>query len=129
MNYFRQFVISVLISAASTTFAQQGMGPAGNGQQGQMPNERPSIDQLFQDMDIDQNGQLSRSEVRGPLQRDFDRIDTDNNEFLSRFELENAPAPQGQGPAMNGGVFINNNTFMNDNRLMNRGGFRRGGFR
>lgn len=63
--------------------------------------ERPSIDEIFK-MDTNQDGKLSKSEVEGPLLRDFDQIDSNDDGFLSRTEVENAPRPQrGQGPPRN----------------------------
>jgi len=45
-------------------------------------------------MDVDQDGQLAKTEVRGPLQKDFSKIDTNKDGFLSREELEKAPKPK-----------------------------------
>lgn len=62
---------------------------------------RPSIDQIFE-LDTNQDGKLAKSEVKGPLLRDFATIDTDSDGFLSRKEVENAPQPQrGQRPQRN----------------------------
>lgn len=54
---------------------------------------RPSLDDIFK-MDLDNDGLISKEEVKGPLQRDFDKIDSDGNGFLNREEVENAPKPQ-----------------------------------
>lgn len=58
--------------------------------------EPPSIDELFK-MDVNQDSKLSKSEVEGPIQRDFAKIDSDGDGFITRTELENAPKPQ-RGP-------------------------------
>lgn len=60
----------------------------------------PSIDQLFEDLDANEDGKLSTEEVKGPLKNDFDKIDLNEDGFLSREELEKAPKPErnGNGP-------------------------------
>lgn len=60
--------------------------------------QQPSVIELLTEMDEDKDGQLSRSEVKGPLEQDFDRIDLDKNGFLSVEELKNAPKPEGERP-------------------------------
>lgn len=58
----------------------------------------PSIDQLFE-LDQDGDGKLSKSEVKGRIANDFDKIDADGDGFLTREEVENAPRPRrGQRP-------------------------------
>jgi Ca2+-binding EF-hand superfamily protein len=64
------------------------------GRQGQ----RPSTEQIFADLDSDQDGKLSKKEARGPLKQHFDKIDTDEDGFITKEELEKAPKPRrGQG--------------------------------
>lgn len=67
----------------------------GNGQRGQ--GGQPSVSQLLEQMDSNKDGKLSESEVKGPLKNDFSKIDTDEDGFLSKEELENAPKPERQG--------------------------------
>ncbi|MBU2997091.1 EF-hand domain-containing protein [Cellulophaga baltica] len=59
---------------------------------------RPTIEEMFDEMDTDDNGKLSESEVKGPLADDFSSIDNNGDGFLSEEELTNAPKPQGGGP-------------------------------
>lgn len=63
---------------------------SGGGRQGQEP---PTVDEIFKQMDKDEDGLLSQKEVKGPLKNDFTKIDTDEDGFLSREEVENAPKP------------------------------------
>jgi len=63
-------------------------------QQGDKP---PTIKELFAEMDMDEDGKLSKEEVKGPLKNDFTKIDTDNDGFLSEEELKKAPKPERQG--------------------------------
>jgi hypothetical protein len=74
---------------------QMGGGPNGN----HPPGGAPDPNQLFAEMDRNKDDRLSRDEVRGPLQNDFDRFDTNNDGFLTRDELTNLPPPpQGRRP-------------------------------
>ncbi|WP_299529211.1 EF-hand domain-containing protein [Ulvibacterium sp.] len=59
---------------------------------------RPSIDQVFKDLDANEDGKLSTKEVKGPLKRDFAKIDANEDGYLSREELEKAPRPERNGP-------------------------------
>ena len=57
----------------------------------------PSIDQLFKDLDADEDGKLSKKEVKGPLRNHFDKVDLNEDGYLTREELEKAPKPQRKG--------------------------------
>ncbi|MBC8754521.1 YHYH protein [Kordia sp. YSTF-M3] len=56
--------------------------------------ERPSVAEIFEQMDANSDGKLSKKEVKGPLQRDFSKVDTNDDGFISKKELEKAPKPQ-----------------------------------
>ena len=58
------------------------------GQNGRGGRERPSVAQIFEHMDTNGDGKLSKKEVKGPLQRDFARVDTDEDGFITEKELE-----------------------------------------
>ncbi|WP_282179928.1 EF-hand domain-containing protein [Maribacter stanieri] len=58
--------------------------------------EPPTATELLKQMDKDEDGQLSKDEVKGPLKDDFDKIDADEDGFLSKEEIENAPKPKGR---------------------------------
>ncbi|MGO4918735.1 EF-hand domain-containing protein [Maribacter spongiicola] len=58
--------------------------------------EPPTATELLKQMDKDEDGQLSKEEVKGPLKDDFDKIDTDEDGFLTEEELEKAPKPKGR---------------------------------
>lgn len=53
----------------------------------------PTVDEVFQ-MDANNDGQLSKAELEGPLARRFDTMDTNSDGFITREEFENAPKPQ-----------------------------------
>ncbi|WP_339836985.1 EF-hand domain-containing protein [uncultured Maribacter sp.] len=58
--------------------------------------EPPTFTELLKKMDKDEDGQLSKEEVKGPLKDDFDKIDANEDGFLSKEELDNAPKPKGR---------------------------------
>ena len=57
--------------------------------------EPPTFNELLKQMDKDEDGQLSKDEVKGPLKNDFAKIDTDEDGFITKEELEKAPKPKG----------------------------------
>lgn len=69
----------------------------GQSDQKQRPQERPTTNELFEQMDADEDGKLSKKEVKGPLKNDFSRIDTNEDGYLTKEELEKAPKPERQG--------------------------------
>ena len=101
-NSISQLIIPVFIMALMMGCSSQkpAAHPEGQPRQGERAGP-PSTDEIFK-MDANNDGKLSKSEVKGPLQRDFSMIDTNKDGFISREELENAPKPQrGQGPPRN----------------------------
>lgn len=82
-------IATVLILGVFTSQAQEDR---------QERKERPTAEELIKKMDKDEDGKLSKKEVKGPLEKDFDKIDTDEDGFLTKEELEKAPKPErGQG--------------------------------
>jgi len=76
------------------SYAQGGQG----GERGDRDQEPPSIEELFKHMDENEDGLLSKKEVKGPLKDMFSKIDTDEDGFLSKKEIEKAPKPKGRRP-------------------------------
>ena len=56
--------------------------------------EPPTFSQLLEEMDKDEDGKLSKAEIKGPLKNDFDKIDTDEDGFISEAEFKKAPKPE-----------------------------------
>lgn len=52
------------------------------------PRGRPDPQEMLKMMDANGDGKLARSEVRGPLQNDFDRVDQNKDGFLTVDELK-----------------------------------------
>lgn len=50
--------------------------------------ERPNLSQIFKQMDSDNDGKLSKNEVKGPLYDEFTQIDSNKDGFISKDEIE-----------------------------------------
>lgn len=71
---------------------------SGSAQQSGNRKAPPSVDEIFEELDADEDGLLSKEEVKGPLKDMFDEIDEDGDGFLSKEEIENMPKPKGKRP-------------------------------
>ena len=60
--------------------------------------ERPSYEELLEDMDADEDGKISKDEAKGPLNDHFDEIDKDEDGYITEKEFKNAPKPNGKKP-------------------------------
>ncbi|WP_083478324.1 EF-hand domain-containing protein [Lacinutrix himadriensis] len=80
------FGIVVLIS--NSAFSQS---------QNRQEKTPPSFSELIKEMDANEDGKLSKDEIKGPLKEDFSKIDTDEDGFISEEEFKNAPKPKGRG--------------------------------
>ena len=78
--------------------SEQRQERAQRGEKGQRPNPA----EMFIQMDANKDGRLSKTEVKGPLQKDFSKIDTNGDGFITKEELEKAPKPNRQGPPKRG---------------------------
>ena len=58
------------------------------------PKTPPTATETLKKMDANEDGKLSKDEVKGPLKDDFTKIDTDEDGFISKKELEKAPKPK-----------------------------------
>jgi Ca2+-binding EF-hand superfamily protein len=58
------------------------------------PKTPPTAKEILKQMDTNEDGKLSKEEVKGPLKDDFSKIDTDEDGFISKKELEKAPKPK-----------------------------------
>tara|TARA_R100000935_G_scaffold2714_6_gene7494 strand:- start:7451 stop:7738 length:288 start_codon:yes stop_codon:yes gene_type:complete len=58
------------------------------------PKTPPTAKELIKQMDKNEDGKLSKAEVKGPLKDDFKKIDTNEDGFLTIEELEKAPKPK-----------------------------------
>lgn len=86
----------VLAILAGAIFTVSCHGQQSN--RGQRNHEPPSVDELFEHMDKNEDELLSEEEVRGPLKDMFAKVDTNEDGFLSKEEVEKAPKPNGRRP-------------------------------
>jgi Ca2+-binding EF-hand superfamily protein len=75
----------------------------------QPPSDRPMLDvnRIFERMDANKDGKLSKEEVRGPLAEGFDRADLNKDGFLDKEEVQKAAGrlrPPGDAPRPLDGV-------------------------
>lgn len=54
----------------------------------------PTFAQLLKDMDTNEDGKLSKKEIKGPLKENFDEVDTDEDGFITEEEFKKAPKPK-----------------------------------
>ncbi|AEH01825.1 EF-hand domain-containing protein [Lacinutrix sp. 5H-3-7-4] len=54
----------------------------------------PTFSELLKELDKDEDGLLSKTEVKGPLKEGFSEIDTDEDGFISEEEFKKAPKPK-----------------------------------
>ncbi|MBQ0769769.1 MAG: EF-hand domain-containing protein [Bizionia sp.] len=62
--------------------------------QGERNNDKkgpPSFSQLLKEMDKNEDGKLTKTEVKGPLKESFDKVDTNEDGFITEKEFEKAP--------------------------------------
>jgi Ca2+-binding EF-hand superfamily protein len=64
------------------------------GKKDQKEQKRPTIRQIFKDLDKNEDGKLSIKEVKGPLKEDFKKVDTNEDGFITKKELKVAPKPE-----------------------------------
>lgn len=93
---FTLVTISCSTQNKTVTYDENSAAPKSQ-QQGQRGGERGGRD-IFE-MDTNNDGILSKSEVKGPIADDFDTIDTNGDGLISKAEFEAAPKPErgGQG--------------------------------
>lgn len=83
------FTFTVLISCKSNQQKKDRQQPNG---------QRPSSTEIISEMDSNQDGKLSKSEVKGPIADGFATIDSNNDNFLTLEELQKAEKKQENRP-------------------------------
>lgn len=84
----KSVVIAAIFSVAFVSFSNA---------QSQKPNKQkkpPTFSELLKEMDKNEDGKLAKSEIKGPLKKGFDEVDTDKNGFISESEFKKAPKRQ-----------------------------------
>lgn len=70
---------------------------SGNAQQERGERERkepPTFAQLLKDMDANEDGKLSKDEIKGRLKKHFDKVDLNEDGFITEEEFKKAPRPE-----------------------------------
>jgi len=81
----------VLVFGIALFLSNSVFGQSENRQDRKKP---PTFKQLLKEMDANEDGKLSKKEVKGPIKEEFDKIDTNEDGFITKKELEKAPKPQ-----------------------------------
>ena len=84
-------VCSMGLFTANDIFAQEQDQKKEKGKQ-------PTVEEIFKMMDANEDGKLSKKEVKGPLKNNFDKIDANEDGFITKKELEKAPKRDGKRP-------------------------------
>ncbi len=92
------FKLSLICACTVFLFSCKTNGQETNRDGERKRGERPSIEELFEKMDANEDGLLSRKEVKGPLKKNFKKIDVNEDGFLSKEEIEKAPKPKRERP-------------------------------
>lgn len=85
---------AVLIFGATLFFANSSFGQSQNRQERKSP---PTFEELIEKMDANDDGKLSKSEIKGRLKENFAKVDLDEDGFITAEEFEEAPKPK-RGP-------------------------------
>ncbi len=83
--------LAVLVFGATLFFANSTVA------QSQDNNERrkpPTFEQLLDKMDTNEDGKLSKKEIKGPLKERFSKVDLDEDGFITEEEFKKVPKPK-----------------------------------
>lgn len=72
-------------------FAISAFGQSQNRQERKKP---PTFEELLEQMDANEDGKLSKEEIKGPLKNHFSDVDMDEDGFITAEEFEKAPRPK-----------------------------------
>ncbi len=80
------FVFGIALFMSNSSFGQSGNRLE--------RKEPPTFKELLEKMDANEDGKLSKKEIKGPIKSDFAKVDTDEDGFISEKEFEKAPKPK-----------------------------------
>ncbi|WP_040254004.1 EF-hand domain-containing protein [Psychroserpens mesophilus] len=78
-------VFGMTICMSTSSYAQAN---------GKVHKKPPTFEQLLKEMDANEDSKLSKDEVKGPLKDEFDKVDTDEDGFITEEEFKKAPKPK-----------------------------------
>lgn len=85
-----------LMLATVFTLLTAGLALAQPPQQRDQKQTPPEPSEILKKLDTNEDGKISKEEVKGPLKKQFAKIDTDEDGFLTLEELKKAPRPNGK---------------------------------
>ncbi|MEP3209587.1 MAG: EF-hand domain-containing protein [Maribacter sp.] len=88
------FKTLVLIIGSVLFFSNSALAQSQNRQERREP---PTFAELLEKMDANEDGKLSKEEVKGRLKDHFEKVDVDEDGFITAEEFEKAPRPK-RGP-------------------------------
>ena len=89
------FKTAVLVFGIALFMSNSSLGQSENRTDRKKP---PTFKQLLKDMDANEDGKLSKKEVKGPLKDHFTKVDADEDGFITEEEMKKAPKPKRQEP-------------------------------
>ena len=87
-NGFKTIVFVLILFMSASSYAQSKNKPE--------RRKPPTFKELLEKMDANEDGKLSKKEVKGPLKDHFDKVDADEDGFINEEELKKAPKPKGR---------------------------------
>ncbi|MEM9680040.1 MAG: EF-hand domain-containing protein [Bacteroidota bacterium] len=88
---FKTLRLGLVTSVVSMIFIFSGSAQ----QQGERERAKPpTFAQLLEDLDKNEDGKLSKKEIKGPLKAHFDEVDLNEDGFITEEEFEKAPKPE-----------------------------------
>lgn len=66
----------------------------GQSQNRQERKGAPTFKELLKEMDKNEDGKLSKTELNGPLKENFAKVDLDKDGFITEAEFKKAPKPE-----------------------------------
>jgi Ca2+-binding EF-hand superfamily protein len=76
-----KFKTLMIIFGATLFISSSSFGQSQNREERKEP---PTFSELLEKMDTNEDGKLSTKEVKGPLKKDFSKIDTDEDGFITK---------------------------------------------
>jgi Ca2+-binding EF-hand superfamily protein len=86
-----KFRMALLIVAIALFMTNSAFGQSDDKQKRREP---PTFKQLLEKMDANEDGKLSKKEIKGPLKEHFDEVDANEDGFITEEELKKAPKPK-----------------------------------
>lgn len=83
--------IAVLVFGTALFIANYSYGQSQGRQERKEP---PTFKQLLEDMDANEDGKLSKKEIKGPLKDHFAKVDANEDGFINEEEFKKAPKPK-----------------------------------